>query len=123
GAHIVFPAEGLEAVTGGDDGFADAANFGIGVGSVAAADSEEFGLSTTEEDIIAEIDCDLTTKTSNAIETAMASGALAAIDGTSGAYAFNLNYRTLADGDHGGNPDVLKVSGTLTLLWSMLGDD
>ncbi len=122
GAQVVFPIGELIAVTGGGVGFADDADFGIGVGTVAAANSTEFGLSTTEENIIAEIDCDLTSATSDAIESAV-NGTSAVYDGTASAIIFYLNFRTLADADHGTTADVLTVSGTLTLLWSILGDD
>ncbi len=122
GAQIVFPLAGLIAVTGGGTGFSTTADFGIGVGTVAAAQSTEFGISTTEENIIAEIDCDLTAKTSDAIESAV-NGTAAVYDGTSSAIIFYLNYGTLDDADHGATADVLQVNGTLTLLWSILGDD
>ena len=122
GAQFVSPLAGLIATTGGGTGFSDTSDFGIGVGTVAAANSTEFGLSTTEEDIIAEIDCDLTAATSDAIESGV-NGTAAVHDGTAGAIAFFLNYRTLDDADHGAVADILTVNGTLTLLWSVLGDD
>ena len=122
GAHAVFPLGDLEAVTGGGVGFSDTADFGIGVGTVAAANSTEFGISTTEENIVAEMDVDLTSKTSDAIESA-ANGTTATYDGSTSAVVARLNYRTLDDADHGAVADVLKVSGTITLVWSILGDD
>ncbi|KKM81918.1 hypothetical protein LCGC14_1324930 [marine sediment metagenome] len=122
GAHAVFPLGDLEAVTGGGTGFSDTADFGIGVGTVAAANSTEFGISTTEENIVAEMDVDLTAKTSDAIESA-ANGTAATYDGSTSAVVARLNFRTLDDADHGAVADVLKVSGTITIVWSNLGDD
>lgn len=122
GAHAVFPSGGLEATTGAGTGLSSTADFGIGVGSVAAANSTEFGLSTTEEDMVAEMDVDLTAKTSDAIESG-ANGTAAVYDGSTTPSTVNLNMRTLDDADAGTVADVLKVSGTLTVLWSVLGDD
>ncbi len=122
GAHTVFPLAGIEAVTGGGVGFSDTADIGIGVGTVAAANSTEWGLSTTEENIVAEMDVDLTSKTSDAIESA-ANGTAATYDGSTSAALARLNFRTLADDDHGVTADVLRVSGTITIVWSNLGDD
>lgn len=122
GAQFVSPLAGMIATTGGGVGFSTTADFGIGVGTVAAANSTEWGISTTEEDIIAEITCALTSKTSDAIESGV-NGTAAAHDGTAAAIEFFLNFRTLNDADHGAVADVLTVNGTLTLLWSILGDD
>ncbi len=122
GSHIQFPLGSLEAVTGGGGGFSDTADFGIGVGTVAIAQAAGFGLAGTEEDICAEMDVDLTSKTSDAIES-VATGTVVVFDGTAGAKTLNLNFGTLGDGSHGIVADVLKVSGILTILWSCLGDD
>lgn len=122
GSHCQFPLAGLEAVTGGGAGFSDTADFGIGIGTAAIAQAIGFGLAGTEEDICAEMDCNLTSKTSDAIES-VATGTVVVFDGTGGAKTLNLNYGTLDDADHGSAADVLKVSGILTVLWSCLGDD
>jgi len=122
GAHAVFPLAGLEAVTGGGGGLSDTADFGIGVGTVAIAQAVGFGLAGTEEDVVAEMDCDLTSKTSDAIESA-ANGTAATHDGSTSAIDIHLNVGTLDDADHGASADVLKVSGTITVVWSVLGDD
>ncbi len=123
GAHMVTPLGGLEAVTGGGTGFSTTADFEIGVGSVASAQATAFGLEDgTQEDIIAALDVDLTAKTSDAIESG-ANGTAATYDGSTTPSTLNLNFRTLDDADHGTVADVLKVSGTLTVLWSVLGDD
>ncbi|MEE9548674.1 MAG: hypothetical protein V3V68_04900 [Nitrosomonadaceae bacterium] len=122
GAHAVFPLGGLEAVTGGGGGLSDTADFGIGVGTVAIAQAVGFGLAGTEEDVVAEMDCDLTSKTSDAIESA-ANGTAATHDGSASAIDIHLNVGTLDDADHGASADVLKVSGTITVVWTNLGDD
>lgn len=122
GAHMQFPLGLIAATTGGGTGFQDTADIGVGVGTVAAAQSGEFGLSTTEEDILAETDVDLTAKTSDAIE----SGTMSTVttwDGTAGAKEVHLNFRTEADADHGATADILTFSGTVTIIWTMLGDD
>lgn len=122
GAHAQFPVAGLEAVTGGGGGLSDTADFGIGVGTVAIAQAVGFGLAGTEEDVCAEMDADLTSKTSDAIET-NAQITAAIHNGTSSAIDIHLNIGTLDDSDHGASADVLKVSGVITILWTMLGDD
>ena len=122
GAHLVFPLGLIIATTGGGTGFSDTADIGIGVGSVAAANSTEWGISTTEEDVCAELDVDLTAATSDAIES-NAQATVAVHDGSAGAIDIHLNFRGLADDDHGTVADILTVSGTLTLLWTMLGDN
>lgn len=122
GAHAVFPLGSLEAVTGGGGGFSDTADFGIGVGTVAIAQAVGFGLAGTEEDLCAEMDVDLTAKTSDAIES-NAQATVAVYDGSSTAIDIHLNFGTLDDADHGTVADVLKVSGTITILWTNLGDN
>jgi hypothetical protein len=122
GTHHVYPLAGIAAVTGGGGGFSDTANLEAGVGTVARANASNFALQTAEEDICTGVDVDLTAKTSDAIESAALSTALYK-DGSTAAIAAYLNFCTLADGDHGPTADVLLFSGTLTILWSMLGDD
>lgn len=122
GGHQVYALAALAAVTGGGTGFSDTADFGIGVGSTAVAQASAFGLATTLEDMCAEADVDLTAKTSDAIESSV-NAALLPLDGSTAAVTANLNYRTLDDADHGDTADVLKVSGTVTLVWSILGND
>jgi len=123
GAHQVYPSGKIIATTGGGTGFSSTANIGMGVGSVAAANSTEFGLSTTEEDIIAEqAGIDLVAKISDAIESSI-NAALVPLDGSTTAITAKLNFRTLADGEHGTVADVLTVSGTITIIWTMLNDN
>lgn len=123
GLHIVFPLAGLEAVTGGGTGFSDTADFELGVGTVAAAQDTQFDLNGgDEEDVVAAIDCDLTSGTSDAIESS-ANGTAATVDGSAAALTYNLNFRTRDDADHGATADALLVSGTFTILWTCLGDD
>jgi len=122
GAHVVFPAGKLVATSA--LGFTETSDFEIGVGFVASADEEVFGLNDgTQEDIIAAIVCKLTTGfISNALESSADIGA-AVFDGTASAGTINLNFRALGDADHDGLADALTVTGTLTVLWTCLGDD
>ena len=122
-AHMVSALGGIEAVTGGLGGFSDTANIEVGVGTVATAQATAFGLEDgTQENVIDALDVDLTAKTSDAIEST-ANSTPATYDGSTAASALHLNFRTLANGDHGINADVLKISGTITVIWSLLGDD
>ncbi len=120
GAHMVFPVGGIECVIGGGDGYLDAANLDIGVG-VAEADAG-VGLAGDEQNICVLADVDLTAKTSDAIESGI-NAALLPLDGSATAIPVWLNSSTLADGDHGANPDVLRVDGTITIVWTVLGND
>ena len=122
GAHQVFPLGKLIATTGGGTGFADAADFEIGVGTAVRANGTNFALQATEKDIVPASDCDLTTKASDAIESAQLAAALYK-DGSASAITANLNFCTLDDADHGTVADILTVSGTITILWTMQGDD
>jgi len=122
GAHLTFPAGNLVATSA--LGFTETSDFEIGVGFVATAQAVGFGLGDgTQEDIVEAIVCKLTTGfKSNAIESVADIGA-AVFDGTTSAGTINLNFRTLNDADHDGLADVLTVTGTLTVLWTCLGDD
>ncbi len=119
-AHAVFDLGDIVATTGGDDGYSDAANLGIGVGTVAA--NAGTGLDGTEEDICTEMDVNLTSKASDA-EAAVAQATSAVYDGSTSAIKAILNTSTLGDGDHGANPDTLTVTGTITIVWTTIGDD
>ena len=123
GAHVVFPITKIVATSGGLIGFKTAANIEVGIGTVAAANATAFDLDgSTEEDIIAALDVDLTSKTSDAAESGQLT-TVTSFDGTSTAKALYLNFRTKADADHGPLDDVLTFSGTFTIIWSILGDD
>lgn len=122
GGHAQFPLGKLEATTGGGTGLSDTSDFGIGVGTVASAQATAFGLATTQENLATEMDVDLTSGTSDAIEAAAVCTKVEH-DGTTTAATVNLNMRTLDDGDCGAAGDVLIVSGTITIVWTMLGDD
>ncbi len=120
GAHMVFPAGSLEAVTGGSGGYSTTADFSIGVGSAEV--NVGVDLAGTEQNICAKADVDLTAKTSDAIESGI-NAALVPLDGSSTAIPVWLNTSTLDDADHGTSADVLKVSGTVTIVWTVLGND
>ncbi|KKN11713.1 hypothetical protein LCGC14_1023850 [marine sediment metagenome] len=120
GAHQVYPLGSIIAPNAGGDGYADDADLGIGVGSAAVVAA--VGLTTTEENICAEADVDLTTLTSDAIESSVNS-ALVPLDGSASAIVAYLNSSTLDDADHGTIADALVVSGTITILWTCIGND
>lgn len=122
-SHLVFPLGKIAAVTGTGAGFSETADLEIGVGSVASANATAWGLENgTQEDIVDALDVDLTSATSDAIESA-AQASVAVYDGTSGAIVARMNFRTLGADDHGGTADALLLTGVLTLLWSNLGDN
>jgi len=122
GAHQVFPLGKLIATTGGGTGFSTTADFEIGVGTDVRGQATNFALQAAEKDIVPASDCDLTAKTSDAIESAQLAAALFK-DGSAGAITANLNFCTLDDADHGTVADILTVSGTITILWTMQGND
>jgi hypothetical protein len=109
-------------VTGGGGGLSDTADLEVGVGTAARANGTNFALQTTEENICASIDADLVAGASDAIE-ASTSTAIAVLDGHTSAIKLNLNVVGLGDDDSGVTADVLKVSGTITIVWTLLGDD
>ena len=122
GAYVIFPITKIAATLGGLIGFKTASNIEVGVGTVAAANGVFDLDGSTEEDIIAALTILLSSKTSDSAE----SGALTtvtAFDGTAAAKELHLNFRTKADTDHGPLDDTLTFSGTLTIVWSILGDD
>ncbi len=122
GAHIILPVGLIIATTQSTTSWLTASDYGIGVGTVAAANSSEFGLSTTEEDIVAEITAALSSFISDATEAGQLT-TVTAFDGTTTAKELYLNIRALAQTDYGTVSDSLSISGTFTVLWSMLGDN
>ncbi len=122
GAHILTPVGLMISGLQDGTGWKTAGDFGMGVGTVAAAQSTEFGLSTTEENIIAEIACALSSYISDAAEASQLT-TVTAFDGTSSAKELHWNYRALAELDYGTVDDTLVVSGTFGIVWTMLGDD
>jgi len=112
-----FPLGGLEAV--GSSLAADA-DFELGLGSTAAAQATQFDLQAAEENLSsAAMVCALTAKTSDELEKDVQT-TLAELDGSTTAIPVYLNMRTRADGDHDTSADVLKVTGKITLLWSLI---
>ena len=122
GGHQVYALGALASSVGGGAGLSDTADLGIGVGTVAAANSTEWGLSTTEENICAEADANLIAGVSDAAESSVNATVVAA-DGSAAALSVNLNTRGLGDDDHGVVGDILLVSGTITVVWSIIGND
>jgi len=122
-SHMTCPITGIEAVTGSGTGLSDTADLELGVGSVASANETVFGLNNgAQEDIIEAMDVDLTAKTSDSAETVVNS-TVAVYDGSTTESTLNMNLRTIDDADAGTGADTVKVSGTLTVLWSNLGDN
>ena len=126
GSHQIYPLGGLEARDGGGAGIKDTAELEIGVGSVARANATDFDLhaTTTNDNIVPlVVAAALSGGASGAIESSPGT-ARAFLDGSGGAIVARLNVITATDGnDHGPLPDVLKVSGTITIIWTMQGND
>lgn len=126
GSCQVYPVGGLEARDGGGAGIKDTAELEIGVGSVARGDANDFDLHTvtTNDNIVPlHVAAALVSGASNAIEASPAA-AESRIDGSAAAVVAKLNVITATDGnDHGPLPDVLKVSGTITIIWTVQGND
>lgn len=118
GAHAVFPLGLIEAGTGG---LTDTADLEFGMGTLARGNTSDFALAATEKNIIPENVCtQMVSGLSVAIESAVLAAALF-FDGTTACVA-NLNFITSDDADCTGN-DTLIVSGTITMLWTMQGDE
>ncbi len=122
GAHILTPIGLMISGLQDGTGWKTDGDFGMGVGTVATAQSTEWGLSTTEEDIIAEIACKLSSYISDAAEAGQLT-TVTAFDGTSTAKELHWNYRGLAELDYGTVNDTMVVSGTFGIVWTMLGDN
>jgi len=126
GGHQVYPSGGLEATDGGGAGIKDTAELEIGVGSVARGDANDFDLHTvtTNDNIVPlVVAAALVSGASAAIESSPAAAA-SFIDGSGGAVVAKLNVITATnDADHGPLPDILKVSGTITIIWTVQGND
>jgi len=122
GGHQLFPIGGLVATSSGSGLVADA-DFEIGVGTVAASNQNAFDLNNgTEEDIVPHATVKLTTSANASIKTAV-QGTDAVYDGSTTASVAYLNMRTSADGDSGTAASTLTCSGTITIVWTNLGDN
>lgn len=122
GASAGFATGGIVASSGGS-GLTATADFELGVGSVASANDSSFGLGDgTQEDIVAALDVDLVASASDADENGY-NATSAGYDGTSTAQAIYLNMRTLDDADSGTDPSTLTLTGKVTIVWTMLGED
>jgi hypothetical protein len=122
GSHMVFPLGKIIATVGGGGGLSDTADLEIGVGTTARGNASNFALAAAEHNIIPEqTGVDLVAAISDAIESSVSTAVLF-FDGTSSCVA-NLNIITSDDADAGTSADLLKISGTITMLWTMLGDE
>ncbi len=123
GAHAVFPLGLIESQSPGGTGYADDTDFSIGVGSATVVVAVD--LTTTEQNICAKMDVDLAIVTTNPESNAIESGinaALLPLDGSGTAIPVWLNTSTLDNADHGAAADELVISGTITIVWTMLND-
>lgn len=122
GGHQVFPIGGLVASSAGS-GLTSTADFEIGVGTAAAANASSFDLNNgTEENIVPHATVALTASKTTAILSGV-QGTVAVYDGHTTATTANLNMRTSADGDSGTAASTLTCSGTVTIVWTNLGDN
>lgn len=114
GAHFDLDVES----TGASDGIADTATYEIGIGSAAVA-TDNAALTTTEDNIVNGATGDLA---GGAASISNVNGSGLALDGSATAADAILNVAIAAD-DHGANAGELTINGTVTILWSKLGDD
>ncbi len=123
GAHLVFPLGSVIATVGSGTGLSDTADLEMGVGTTARANQTNFALAAAERNICPE---NVLTQMAAAASVAIESSPIAAelfFDGSAGAAVANLNFITSDDADAGTTADELSLSGTLTVLWTMMGDD
>jgi hypothetical protein len=122
GGHQVFPVGGLVASSAGS-GLTSTSDFEIGVGTVAASNQSSFDLNNgTEENIVPHATVALTASKTTAVLSAVGSTD-ATYDGSTTAVIANLNMRTAADTDSGTAASTLTCSGTITIVWTNLGDN
>ena len=122
GAHFVSPKGGM--VAAGAGGLTATADFEIGVGTVASGNESVFGLNKgTQENIVAAITTALTASATTAIKSGVTTTPGNNYDGSTTAIPVNLNMRTIDDLDSGTDASTLTLSGTLTIRWSVLGDN
>lgn len=119
GSHMVFP---LGYIVAGDGGIVDTADLEIGVGTTARTQGTNFALQTNEDNIVpGQNGVDLVAGISDAIESSQSTAVLIS-DGSASAATANLNVVVLEDADVSAD-DTLTVSGTITMIWSAMGDD
>lgn len=119
GSHVLWP---LGKVTAGTGGIIDAGDIEMGIGSTARANASNFALAAAERNIVIELVlAQLVGGTTAAIES-IASAAALFLDGSTTDIVANLNFITSHDDDATAS-DTLILSGTITLLWTMQGND
>ena len=96
----------------GADGLTATADFDIGVGSVAVAQAVAFSLTGTLSDY-----GDYTAALSGSADTCQVERSTAL---TLTSTALILNLRTVDNADHGTAAGLLEVTGTITVLWTMV---
>lgn len=119
GSHVLWP---LGDVTAGSGGLTTTADLEMGVGTTARTNQTNFALAAAEKNIVAELVlAQMVSGTTAAIES-IAATAAKYLDFSAAAAVANLNFIT-SDNDDATADDTLILSGTITLLWSMQGDD
>lgn len=121
GGHQIYLTGNINAT--GTGALTATADLEVGVGTTARANASNFALQAAEDNLVpGQAGVDLVGFASDADE----SNQLAAVlyfDGSAGAATVNLNVVTLDDGDAAPGVDTLSVSGTITLIWTLQGDD
>jgi hypothetical protein len=121
GAKAGFKTGNIVASSAGS-GLTATADFELGLGTVASGNHSSFGLGDgTQENIVAALDIDLTSSTSDADENGF-NTTDAAHDGTATAITVNLNMRTLDDADSGTAASKLTMTGQVVLIWTNVGE-
>ena len=118
-AHMVFGDDEIEA---GSGGIIDTADLECGIGTTARTNETNFALGATEKDIIPELVLSqMVGGQSDGIENQQATASLFK-DGSASAIEAFLNFITSHDDDASGS-DTLDVTGVITFVWSMQGDN
>lgn len=121
GGHQIYPLGGIEATVGGGAGLSDTADLEIGVGLEARTNTSSFTLSGLQKQISSgQNGVDLVNKISDAIESSFLTNHKYL--SSSSTYTADLNIITRDDDDAGPSPDTLKISGTITCIWSIQGN-
>lgn len=122
GGHQVYPLGGIEAMVGGGAGLSDTADLEIGAGLEARSNLSNFILSGIHRQIsMGQNGVDLVDKKSDALESSFLSNHKYLSSLTTS--IASLNIITRDDDDAGPSPDTLKISGTITCIWSIQGND
>ncbi len=118
-AHAVF---GDDEIVAGEGGIIDTADLEWGIGTTARTNVSDFALGATEKDIVPEkVMAQMVGGMSNGIESQQATASLFK-DGSAGAIEAFLNFIS-SHNDDVTTADTLAITGVITFVWSMQGDD